>query len=88
MPGQPSLARRRAPIPPGLPTHHHRIEPVMSSFFKLLNSVFFGAPPQRDADEAYLAASVDIYDLERRMREIDQRGRSSACSVAPWLYIR
>lgn len=24
-------------------------------------------------DEAYLAESVDIYDLERRMRELDDR---------------
>jgi Protein of unknown function (DUF3563) len=35
-----------------------------------------------------LAGSVDIYDLERRMREIDQRGRSPAYSVAPWLFVR
>jgi Protein of unknown function (DUF3563) len=27
-------------------------------------------------DDAYLAESVDIYDLERRMREIDQRGQN------------
>ncbi|HEY2927309.1 DUF3563 family protein, partial [Piscinibacter sp.] len=49
----------------------HRIEAVMSSFLKLIKSLIFGAPPQRDVDEAYLAESVDIYDLERRMREID-----------------
>ena len=30
-------------------------------------------PAQQDADDAYLAGSVDIYDLERRMRELDQR---------------
>ena len=29
-------------------------------------------------NEAYLAESVDIYDLERRMREIDQRGRDAS----------
>jgi hypothetical protein len=43
----------------------------MSSFLKLIKSLIFGAPPQRAVDEAYLAESVDIYDLERRMREID-----------------
>ena len=60
----------------------------MSSFFKLINSLFTGAPSQHDVDEAYLADSVDIYDLERRMREIDQRRRSAAHDVAPWLYVR
>ena len=30
-------------------------------------------PAQQDADDAYLAGSVDIYDLERRMRELDKR---------------
>ncbi|MET0208493.1 MAG: DUF3563 family protein [Variovorax sp.] len=30
-------------------------------------------PVQQDADDAYLAGSVDIYDLERRMRQLDQR---------------
>lgn len=34
--------------------------------------------PQQARDQAYLAQSVDIYDLERRMREIDQRGRTAA----------
>jgi hypothetical protein len=30
---------------------------------------------QRVLDEAYLAQSVDIHDLERRMRELEQHGR-------------
>lgn len=30
--------------------------------------------PQRVLDEAYLASSVDIHDLERRMRALEQRG--------------
>ena len=33
---------------------------------------------QREVDEDYLAQSSDIYDLERRMREIDQRSREGA----------
>jgi len=60
----------------------------MSSFLNLIESLFFGAPPQRDVDEAYLADSVDMYDLERRMREIDQRGRSPAYGVMLGLYVR
>jgi hypothetical protein len=30
-------------------------------------------PNRQDNEDAYLAGSVDIYDLERRMRELDQR---------------
>jgi len=60
----------------------------MSSFLNLIKALFFGAPPQRDVDEAYLADSVDIYDLERRMREIDQRGRNPAYGVMLGLYVR
>jgi hypothetical protein len=30
-------------------------------------------PTQRELDIAYLNESVDIYDVERRMAEIDQR---------------
>ena len=33
---------------------------------------------EQDRDEQYLAQASDIYDLERRMREIDQRGRCAA----------
>ena len=32
---------------------------------------------QREIDESYLAGSVDIYDLERRMRQLDHRRRDS-----------
>ena len=34
---------------------------------------------QKDFDDAYLANSADVYDLERRMREIDQRGQRPFC---------
>lgn len=30
-------------------------------------------PTRQEAEEAYLAGAVDIYDLERRMRQIDKR---------------
>jgi len=36
---------------------------------------------ERDRQEAYLAESTDIYDLEYRMQELDRRNRSSA----PWM---
>ena len=50
----------------------------MSRLFGLIQAILPEIEPQRARDEAYLAESVDIYDLERRMREIDQRGRSAA----------
>ena len=31
-------------------------------------------PSQAKLDEAYLAESVDIFDLENRIRSLDQRG--------------
>ena len=37
---------------------------------------------QREVDEDYLAQSSDIYDLERRMREIDRRSREGAAPQA------
>ena len=50
----------------------------MSRLFGLIQAILPEIEPQRARDEAYLAESVDIYDLERRMREIDRRGRSAA----------
>ncbi len=38
------------------------------------------AEPKQDRDERYLAESVDIYDLERRIREIDS-GRTNAYGI-------
>ena len=60
----------------------------MSTFLSFLKSFFLGAPPQLEIDEAYLAGSTDIYDLERRMREIDLRGHNAAYGVTLGLYTR
>jgi len=53
-------------------------KPIVSRLFGLIQAILPEIEPQRARDEAYLAESVDIYDLERRMREIDQRGRTAA----------
>ena len=50
----------------------------MSKVFELIKALMPRIEPQHLRDEAYLAESVDIYDLERRMREIDQRGRNAS----------
>ena len=50
----------------------------MSKLFGLIQAMLPEIEPQQARDQAYLAQSVDIYDLERRMREIEQRGRGAA----------
>ena len=50
----------------------------MSRLLGLIEAILPEIEPQQARDQAYLAESVDIYDLERRMREIDQRGRTAA----------
>lgn len=45
----------------------------MSTILSLIQAITPQFPNQRDRDEAYLAGSVDTQDLERRMRELDQR---------------
>jgi len=50
----------------------------VSKLFGLIQAILPEIEPQQARDQAYLEQSVDIYDLERRMREIDQRSRSSA----------
>ena len=42
------------------------------------------SPQEREA--AYLAGAVDICDLERRLREIDNRGRGAWSPIAHGLY--
>lgn len=36
---------------------------------------------QKDLDDAYLARSADVYDLERRMRLLDAASRANARSL-------
>jgi len=44
---------------------HHLIE--------ILKSIVPAMPSQQSRDEAYLSEAVDIYDVERRIWEIDHR---------------
>jgi len=48
----------------------------MSSLIALLQSLLPNSRSQQERDEAYLAESIDIYDLERRMRALDQQSRA------------
>lgn len=57
----------------------------MTKLFEFIKTLVPRLERQRVVDEAYLAASVDFHDLERRMRELEQRSRSAsqapACSL-------
>ncbi|MDE2395587.1 MAG: DUF3563 family protein [Burkholderiales bacterium] len=45
----------------------------MSNFFKFAKTLFARQSSREELDEAYLAQSVDLLDLERRMRDLDRR---------------
>jgi len=53
----------------------------------LLNSIknLFNrsASPEQDRDEQYLAEASDIYDLERRMRQVDS-GRHNLYAIGAY----
>lgn len=60
----------------------------MTSLLNFLKSLLPAVESQRDRDEAYMAGAVDLYDLERRMREIDERGRRHWSPISHGLYAR
>ena len=45
----------------------------MSKFFELIKALVPSFKSRKVIDDEYLAQSISIYDLERRMREIDSR---------------
>ena len=49
---------------------------TLLSFLKSLKSLLPRLEPMQGYQEAYLADAVDIYDLERRMRQLDERAQS------------
>jgi Protein of unknown function (DUF3563) len=60
----------------------------MTNLLNFLKSLLPSIESQQERDEAYMAQAVDIYDLERRMREIDERGRRDWSPIAAGLYAR
>ena len=59
------------------------IQPLKSLLEKITR-----AEPWHDLDEDYLAAAVDIKDLECRMRQLDERGRTTFDGIRFGLYPR
>ena len=60
----------------------------MTTLLNLLKSLRPSIESQQDRDDAYVAGAVDICDLERRLREIDERGRRNWSPIASGLYAR
>jgi Protein of unknown function (DUF3563) len=60
----------------------------MTNLLNFLKSLLPTIESQTERDEAYMAGAVDIYDLERRMREVDGRGRNHWAPVTYGLYAR
>ena len=58
----------------------------MTTLLNLLKSLRPSIESQQDRDDAYVAGAVDICDLERRLREIDERGRRERSPIAHGLY--
>ena len=53
----------------------------MSQLFDLIKAFVPHIPTQQELDAAYLNEAVDIYDVERRMAEIDQRPHESEWQI-------
>lgn len=58
----------------------------MKSLLDLIKSLRPSIEGPQDREAAYLAGAVDICDLERRLREIDRRGRGTWSAIAHGLY--
>ncbi|MDP9046005.1 MAG: DUF3563 domain-containing protein [Pseudomonadota bacterium] len=53
----------------------------MLSLIQSIKSLFHpSAMPTQDRDDQYLAEAADIYDLERRMRQVDS-GRHNVYAI-------
>jgi hypothetical protein len=51
---------------------------IRLQFIQLIKTLTPNIMSQKDLDDAYLSDSADVYDLERRMREIDLRSSSAS----------
>ncbi len=60
----------------------------MSKLIELIKALLPEVESQAERDEAYLSQAVDIYDLERRMHEIDNRANTLATGLQFGLVLR
>lgn len=56
----------------------------MNALISSLKNLFtISATPEQDRDDQYLAEASDIYDLERRMRQLDS-GRHNLYAIGSY----
>ena len=61
----------------------------MTSLLKTLTGIFSASPSDaQNQDDRYLADATDIYDLERRMRQIEAGDRALYTSGPYGIYMR
>ena len=60
----------------------------MSYLLNLIHAVLPATQLRTDSEDAYLAASSDLSDVERRVRTIDGQGRDNWSPIAFGLYVR
>jgi hypothetical protein len=53
----------------------------MSNFLDFLRTLVPFMRSQRERDETYLAEAMDLYDLERRIRQVEAKGRQASGEV-------
>jgi hypothetical protein len=57
---------------------------AMNALLNSIKNLFVSSSsPERERDEQYLAGASDIYDLERRMRQLDS-GRHNLYSIGSY----
>jgi hypothetical protein len=59
----------------------------MSSLIELLQSLVPHIPDEAERDQAYLNHAVDLQDLERRLREVEARGRADTPGLIQGLFL-
>lgn len=60
----------------------------MNTLLSFLKSFLPTLATEQEREDAYLAAAVDVCDLERRMRQVDESGRRRWSPIACGLYAR
>jgi hypothetical protein len=60
----------------------------MSSLIQLFQALVPHLPSEDERDEAYLNQAVDLRDLERRMREVEARGRADTVGLVQGLFLQ
>ena len=53
----------------------------MTNFLGFLRTLVPFMRSQRERDETYLAEAMDLYELERRIRQVEARGREARSDV-------